>query len=102
MKLKGNTPITTPNTIFLLNRNRLSLSHNQIWHLPYRFAECSQLRYLNVRANVFREFPKAVHDFPTDHSLRRLRFDRSINFLFLRYSTSPETKSAEFLMRSKP
>lgn len=39
---------------------RLSLSHNQIWHIPYRFAECAHLRYLNIRTNVFREFPKAV------------------------------------------
>lgn len=39
---------------------RLSLSHNQIWHIPLRFAECSQLRYLNIRANVFREIPRGV------------------------------------------
>jgi hypothetical protein len=39
---------------------RLSLSHNQIWHIPLRFAECSQLRYLNIRTNVFREIPRGV------------------------------------------
>lgn len=39
---------------------RLSLSHNQIWHIPPRFAECSQLRYLNIRTNVFREIPRGV------------------------------------------
>jgi len=27
---------------------RLSLSHNQIWHIPLRFTECLQLRYLNI------------------------------------------------------
>lgn len=39
---------------------RLSLSHNQIWQIPLRFAECSQLHYLNIRTNVFREIPKGV------------------------------------------
>ena len=39
---------------------RLSLSHNQIWHVPLRFAECSQLRYLNIRTNVFREIPRGA------------------------------------------
>lgn len=39
---------------------RLSLSHNQIWHIPPRFAECLQLRYLNIRVNVFRELPRGV------------------------------------------
>lgn len=52
---------------------RLSLSHNQIWYLPSRFPECSQLRYLNVRTNVFRDVPSVVRMFPshrimlTDH-----------------------------------
>lgn len=39
---------------------RLSLSHNQIWHIPLRFSECIQLRYLNIRKNVFREIPRGV------------------------------------------
>lgn len=43
---------------------RLSLSHNQIWHIPYRFEECAQLRYLNIRTNNFREFPRAVYKLP--------------------------------------
>ncbi|KAJ9215770.1 hypothetical protein DTO166G4_2607 [Paecilomyces variotii] len=43
---------------------RLSLSNNQIFHIPYRFAECSHLRYLNIRANNFREFPKGVYKLP--------------------------------------
>ncbi|EIT78396.1 cell morphogenesis protein Sog2 [Aspergillus flavus] len=43
---------------------RLSLSGNQLFHIPYRFAECSHLRYLNIRANNFREFPKGVYKLP--------------------------------------
>ncbi|KAL2013821.1 hypothetical protein VTN00DRAFT_1346 [Thermoascus crustaceus] len=43
---------------------RLSLSNNHIFHIPYRFAECSHLRYLNIRANNFREFPKGVYKLP--------------------------------------
>jgi hypothetical protein len=39
---------------------RLSLSNNHLFHIPYRFAECSHLRYLNIRANNFREFPRGV------------------------------------------
>lgn len=42
------------------NMARLSLSNNQLLHIPYRFAECAHLRYLNIRANNFREFPKGV------------------------------------------
>ncbi|KAK1143091.1 RAM signaling network component [Aspergillus melleus] len=43
---------------------RLSLSNNQLFHIPYRFAECSHLRYLNIRSNNFREFPKGVYKLP--------------------------------------
>ncbi|GKZ64796.1 RAM signaling network component [Aspergillus niger] len=43
---------------------RLSLSNNHLFHIPYRFAECSHLRYLNIRANSFREFPKGVYKLP--------------------------------------
>ncbi|KAL2867925.1 putative cell morphogenesis protein Sog2 [Aspergillus lucknowensis] len=43
---------------------RLSLSNNHLFHIPYRFAECSHLRYLNIRANNFREFPKGVIKLP--------------------------------------
>jgi hypothetical protein len=38
----------------------LSLSQNQIMHIPPRFSECSHLHYLNIRSNVFREIPKGV------------------------------------------
>ncbi|KAL3468323.1 RAM signaling pathway protein-domain-containing protein [Aspergillus heterothallicus] len=43
---------------------RLSLSNNHLVHIPYRFAECSHMRYLNIRANNFREFPKGVIKLP--------------------------------------
>ena len=43
-----------------LTSRRLSLSNNHIFHIPFRFSECSHLRYLNIRANNFREFPKGV------------------------------------------
>jgi Leucine-rich repeat (LRR) protein len=56
---------------------RLSLASNQIWHIPLRFAECSQLRYLNIRANVFREIPKGMYKLPVleilDISRNRVR-----------------------------
>lgn len=42
------------------NGHSLSLAHNQIWHIPYRFAECNPIKYLNLRDNLFKEFPKAV------------------------------------------
>lgn len=40
--------------------NRLALSYNQISTLPARFAECTSLRYLNIRNNAIREFPLSV------------------------------------------
>lgn len=43
---------------------RLHLAHNEIWHIPYRFSECTPLRYLNLRGNRFKEFPKAVSVIP--------------------------------------
>jgi hypothetical protein len=43
---------------------RLSLSHNQIWFIPLRFSECSHLRYLNIKSNVFREIPRPVYKLP--------------------------------------
>ncbi|PGH03791.1 hypothetical protein AJ79_07267 [Helicocarpus griseus UAMH5409] len=39
---------------------RLSLSNNHIDHIPYRFSECTHLRYLNIRANNFTQFPQGV------------------------------------------
>lgn len=49
-----------------LTNSRLSLSNNHIFHIPFRFSECSHLRYLNIRANNFREFPKGVRRLPFD------------------------------------
>ncbi|EAS33052.3 RAM signalling pathway protein domain-containing protein [Coccidioides immitis RS] len=41
---------------------RLSLSNNYIDQIPCRFQECIHLRYLNIRANNFTEFPKGVYN----------------------------------------
>ncbi|KAI1493114.1 RAM signaling pathway protein [Biscogniauxia mediterranea] len=41
---------------------RLALSHNKLTSFPARFAECTSLRYLNVRNNQIREFPLALCD----------------------------------------
>ncbi|KAK3684038.1 RAM signaling pathway protein-domain-containing protein [Podospora appendiculata] len=41
---------------------RLALSHNYLQTFPVRFAECTSLRYLNVRQNRIREFPLALCD----------------------------------------
>ncbi|KAL1960217.1 hypothetical protein VTO42DRAFT_8760 [Malbranchea cinnamomea] len=41
---------------------RLSLSNNHIDRIPARFSECVHLRYLNIRANNFTEFPKEVYN----------------------------------------
>lgn len=39
---------------------RLALSHNFLQSFPVRFAECTSLRYLNVRQNEISEFPLPV------------------------------------------
>ncbi|KAK2858541.1 hypothetical protein FQN49_004624, partial [Arthroderma sp. PD_2] len=41
---------------------RLSLSNNHIDRIPSRFSECVHLRYLNIRANNFTEFPRVVYN----------------------------------------
>ncbi|KAK0704828.1 RAM signaling pathway protein-domain-containing protein [Lasiosphaeris hirsuta] len=41
---------------------RLALSHNQLQGFPARFAECTSLRYLNVRQNRIEEFPLPLCD----------------------------------------
>ncbi|OTB04202.1 hypothetical protein M426DRAFT_58942 [Hypoxylon sp. CI-4A] len=41
---------------------RLALSHNRLSSLPARFSECTHLRYLNLRANMMREFPLPLCD----------------------------------------
>lgn len=48
------------NMLMQKNGHRLSLAHNLIWHIPYRFAECNPIKYLNLRDNLFKEFPRAV------------------------------------------
>ncbi|RAL65383.1 hypothetical protein DID88_000951 [Monilinia fructigena] len=46
--------------IIKIELERLALSHNQISTFPAKFAECTSLRYLNVRNNIIREFPLAI------------------------------------------
>lgn len=41
---------------------RLALSHNKLSSFPARFAECTSLRYLNVRNNYIKEFPLPLCD----------------------------------------
>lgn len=41
--------------------SRLALSHNQLATLPFRFSECTSLRYLNIRGNQIKEFPMTVY-----------------------------------------
>ncbi|KAI9930882.1 RAM signaling network component [Aspergillus wentii] len=53
----------------------INIGHSNLGHIPEavvdiikdeveRFAECSHLRYLNIRENVFREFPKGIYKLP--------------------------------------
>ncbi|KAI9642876.1 RAM signaling network component [Ciborinia camelliae] len=46
--------------IIKVELERLALSHNQISTFPAKFAECTSLRYLNVRNNIIRDFPLAI------------------------------------------
>ncbi|CAK7204583.1 RAM signaling network component [Sporothrix eucalyptigena] len=48
--------------IIMNKLERLALSHNKLSGFPARFAECSSLRYLNVRNNDIREFPLPLCD----------------------------------------
>ncbi|KAI0843501.1 putative cell morphogenesis protein Sog2 [Hypoxylon sp. FL0890] len=41
---------------------RLALSHNKLRSLPARFSECTHLRYLNLRANLIKDFPTSLCD----------------------------------------
>ncbi|KAI5287076.1 RAM signaling network component [Ascosphaera aggregata] len=43
---------------------RLSLSHNSIDRIPPRISECVHLRYINIRANKFTQFPQEVFSLP--------------------------------------
>lgn len=46
---------------YLINAKcRLRLENNLLNKLPAEMAQLSQLKYLNLRANLFREFPAVV------------------------------------------
>ncbi|KAI1107407.1 RAM signaling pathway protein-domain-containing protein [Jackrogersella minutella] len=57
---------------------RLALSHNKLFSLPARFSECTHLRYLNLRANMIKEFPLSLCDIKSleilDMGRNRIRF----------------------------
>jgi hypothetical protein len=78
---------------------RLSLSHNQIWHIPLRFADCSQLRYLNIRTNVFREIPRGVRLDPLTSLFLLIAPISCTSYHFWRFSTSVATRFAKSLQR---
>ncbi|CAK7270958.1 RAM signaling network component [Sporothrix epigloea] len=64
--------------IIMNKLERLALSRNELSSFPARFAECSSLRYLNVRDNDIREFPLPLCDLRSleilDLGRNKLRF----------------------------
>lgn len=50
--------------LIIADVERLSLSHNYLRYIPARIAECSQLRYLNIRSNDFKEIPPSIYRMP--------------------------------------
>lgn len=50
--------------LIITDVERLSLSHNFLRYIPARIAECSQLRYLNIRSNDFKELPPSIYRMP--------------------------------------
>lgn len=50
--------------LIIADVERLSLSHNYLRYIPARIAECSQLRYLNIRSNDFKELPPSIYRMP--------------------------------------
>ncbi|KTW29885.1 hypothetical protein T552_01089 [Pneumocystis carinii B80] len=54
--------------LFLIKRLtvfRLTLGHNQLSFFPDEIGKLSRLRYLNIRANIFKEFPVILCDLPS-------------------------------------
>ncbi|KAL9596896.1 MAG: hypothetical protein Q9179_004460 [Wetmoreana sp. 5 TL-2023] len=43
---------------------RLQLAYNQICYIPDLFAQCRPLKYLNLRHNLFQEFPRPLFSLP--------------------------------------
>ncbi len=59
--------MTFPDEVIDIIKNeieRLALSNNQIYTFPARLAECTSLRYLNVRNNCIRDFPLSICELP--------------------------------------
>lgn len=81
-----------PDTIIdliIADVERLSLSHNFLRYIPARIADCTQLRYLNIRSNDFREIPPSIYRMPLLEIL-----DVSKNKII---SIPPEIKNVENL-----
>ncbi|QSL65030.1 hypothetical protein MERGE_002334 [Pneumocystis wakefieldiae] len=57
---------------------RLALGHNQLSFFPDEIGKLSRLRYLNIRANIFKEFPVILCDLPSleilDISRNKIRY----------------------------
>ena len=45
-------------------QDRLSLSYDQLWYIPPRLWECSHLRSLSIRSNIFGDIPGAIYNLP--------------------------------------
>ncbi|KAL8758790.1 MAG: hypothetical protein Q9199_001201 [Rusavskia elegans] len=58
---------------------RLHLAGNQIYYLPDQFSACLPLRYLNLRDNLFQDFPKPLLSLP-DLEVLDLGHNRIRNF----------------------
>lgn len=75
--------------LIIVDVERLSLSHNLLRYIPVRITDCSQLRYLNIRSNDFKEIPPSLYSMPLLEIL-----DVSKNKIT---SISPEIKRLESL-----
>ncbi|KAL9002983.1 MAG: hypothetical protein Q9188_004117 [Gyalolechia gomerana] len=50
--------------VFKTDVERLQLAHNQICYIPDSFSQCRPLKYLNLRGNLFQEFPSPLLSLP--------------------------------------
>lgn len=63
INFKGKSLHTIPDSVVDILKNdvdHIFLNHNQIDSLPIRFSDCAHITYLNLRANRFKYFPKAI------------------------------------------